>query len=68
MRMGHRLAAKPPISRPAQEHVHDSIEDARIALLLHNKYLELKAAGKFEEALRDIYQAGHQCQWKVVYD
>ena len=48
--------------------MHGSIEDAHIALLLHNKYLELKAAGKFEEALRGIYQAGHQCQWKVVYD
>ena len=38
---------------------HDSIEDARTALLLYRKYLELKEAGTLQETLRDIYDKGN---------
>ena len=37
---------------------HDSIEDARTALLLYRKYLELKEAGTLQETLKDIYDKG----------
>ena len=37
---------------------HDSIEDARTALLLYRKYLELKEAGILQETLKDIYDKG----------
>lgn len=37
---------------------HDSIEDARTALLLYHKYLELKQAGTLQETLKDIYEKG----------
>lgn len=38
---------------------HDSIEDARTALLLYHKYLELKEAGTLQETLKDIYDKGN---------
>ena len=38
---------------------HDSIEDARTALLLYHKYLELKQAGTLQETLKDIYEKGN---------
>lgn len=48
-----------------QADVHDSIEDARSALLLYKKYLELKQEGKFEETLEGVYEAGAKCGWQV---
>lgn len=38
---------------------HDSIEDARTALLLYQKYLELKEAGTLQDTLKDIYDKGN---------
>ncbi|KAI9355730.1 ubiquitin carboxyl-terminal hydrolase-domain-containing protein [Zopfochytrium polystomum] len=41
-----------------QQDSHDSIEDARTALLLYEKYVELKESGKFDEALDALYEEG----------
>lgn len=44
---------------------HDSIEDARGALQLYRKYLDLKERGEFETCLKRLYEEGHKCNWKV---
>jgi len=44
---------------------HDSIEDARTALVLYQKYLELQAEGVFEQALEDMYEVGRDLNWEV---
>ncbi|RKP14656.1 ubiquitin carboxyl-terminal hydrolase-domain-containing protein [Piptocephalis cylindrospora] len=43
---------------------HDSIEDARTALAIYHKYLELEAEGTFEQILEDIYVQGWKYNWK----
>lgn len=43
---------------------HDSIEDARSALHLYDKYLEFSAAGEFENALERIYIEGQYLRFK----
>jgi hypothetical protein len=51
--------------RSIQADVHDSIEDARTALLLYRKYLELRAEGRFHEVLEHIYEHGASVGWQV---
>ncbi len=46
------------LNQSVQVATHDSIEDARTALLLYQKYLELKEAGTLQETLKDIYEKG----------
>lgn len=48
-----------------QEDTHDSIEDARTALLLYNKYVELKKENQFEDVLLKIYEIGRQTKWAI---
>lgn len=43
---------------------HDSIEDARTALFLYNKYQELVREGKFEQTLAHIYSEGKKYNFK----
>ena len=45
--------------------MHDSIEDARTALLLYRKYQELKAEGRFHQVLEGIYDHGAKVAWQV---
>lgn len=37
---------------------HDSIEDARTALQLYEKYCQLQAEGKWEQTLENVYVQG----------
>ena len=52
-----------------QGDTHDSVEDARYALLLYRKYVELKRSG--EEALtrtiQAIYECGRRTNWKNAH-
>ncbi|KAJ3012531.1 UNVERIFIED_CONTAM: poly(A)-specific ribonuclease [Siphonaria sp. JEL0065] len=47
-----------------QQDTHDSIEDARAALLLYKKYLALSKEGIFEGVLEDVYEEGRRCNFK----
>ncbi|KAG0240611.1 poly(A)-specific ribonuclease [Actinomortierella wolfii] len=49
-----------------QSESHDSIEDARAALAIYHKYLQLKQNGLFEEVLEDIYSEGRRTNWKPI--
>ena len=50
-----------------QSVTHDSAEDALTALRLYRKYEELKKQGEqsFRSTLRQLYEAGRKCSWKV---
>ncbi|KAJ3262967.1 poly(A)-specific ribonuclease [Chytriomyces hyalinus] len=47
-----------------QQDTHDSIEDARAALLLYKKYLALAKEGAFEQVLDAIYEDGRKYNFK----
>ena len=44
---------------------HDSIEDARTALALYDKYVELKAEGALEDSIHMLYDIGRDTNWEV---
>ncbi|KAJ2956748.1 hypothetical protein NQZ79_g7424 [Umbelopsis isabellina] len=46
-----------------QQVTHNSIEDAKTALLLYKKYLELRENGTFGKVLEDIYEMGRKSNW-----
>lgn len=46
------------LKEPIQGVTHDSIEDARAALLLYQKYQEHESEGTFDELLEEIYREG----------
>ncbi|KAJ3586045.1 hypothetical protein NHX12_012446 [Muraenolepis orangiensis] len=51
-----------------QGETHDSIEDARTALQLYRRYLELSRSGGTDEvrkALKGLYEKGRKMDWKV---
>lgn len=49
-----------------QSETHDSIEDARTALLLYKHYLKLqKEEGGVNKALNELYDLGKARQWKL---
>lgn len=43
---------------------HDSVEDARTALALYKKYLEIQATGNFEKVMEEIYAEGKKLNFK----
>lgn len=52
-----------------EEHIqlaeHDSIEDARTALLLYQKYLEFQEDGSFDMRLQEVYEEGRALNFRV---
>ncbi|KAI9283728.1 ubiquitin carboxyl-terminal hydrolase-domain-containing protein [Umbelopsis sp. AD052] len=46
-----------------QQVTHNSIEDAKTALLLYKKYLELRENGTFGTVLEEIYEKGRKSNW-----
>ncbi|EFC44702.1 predicted protein, partial [Naegleria gruberi] len=58
-----RFLCKYLLNQDIQQDTHDSIEDARTALRLYKKYLELKQKNTFTSTLQDIYTLGRQTNW-----
>ena len=58
-----RFLARHLLKQEIQEKVHDSIEDARTALLLFRKYEELVAQGTLTTVLHELYADGHRANW-----
>ena len=58
-----------PLDLKIQGETHDSIEDARTALQLYRKYLELSKNGtepeSFHKVLKGLYEKGRKMDWKV---
>lgn len=48
------------LDKRIQDGVHDSIEDARFALMLYRKHQQLKDEGKWKETLEELYKVGRQ--------
>ena len=50
-----------------QSSAHDSIVDARTALLLYKEYQKLAADGadKFKTILKELYDKGRLLKWKI---
>jgi len=44
---------------------HDSTEDARTALAIYNKYVELEAQGAVEATIQQLYDIGRETHWEV---
>lgn len=51
-----------------QSETHDSIEDAKTALRLYRKYLELEQRDEINAALTELYEVGKKYNWKVPKD
>jgi len=47
-----------------QTETHDSIEDARSALMLFKAYHEFEGKGVWEEKLEELYREGRRCNFK----
>ena len=48
-----------------QSETHDSIEDARIALELYDRYCEMRDAGEFKNMLKLMYKWGRENRWDI---
>ena len=55
-----RFLASYLLNLDIQQETHDSIEDARTAIRLYEKYLELVTQGNFQAKLLEIYRFGKQ--------
>lgn len=52
------------LKQDIQLDTHDSIEDARAALLLYKMYKAFEKDGRLEDVLDDIYSEGRRLNWR----
>ncbi|CAI4230764.1 unnamed protein product [Auanema sp. JU1783] len=50
-----------------QESVHDSVEDARVALNLYKKWKEFEESHTLDNVLTQLYETGEQCNWRTPF-
>ncbi|KAG8714993.1 poly(A)-specific ribonuclease [Ceratobasidium sp. 423] len=67
-RIGLRFLSWYLLRQTIQIDTHNSIEDARAALLLYNLHVQLDAEGQFEDTLDEIYREGRILNWKTPGD
>jgi PAB-dependent poly(A)-specific ribonuclease subunit 2 len=48
-----------------QSVTHDSIEDARTALQLYQRYREIEVKDNVTATLKELYEVGERLQWQV---
>eukprot|EP00750_Incisomonas_marina_P027349 INCI6178.4.p1 GENE.INCI6178.4~~INCI6178.4.p1 ORF type:complete len:1357 (-),score=217.14 INCI6178.4:1524-5594(-) len=65
-RISLRFLAAYLLKQDIQSDNHDSIQDARTALLCYRRYLELRESGKLASTIQDIYNQGYKTKWKEV--
>jgi len=65
-----RFLASYLLKMEIQDDIHDSIEDARTALLLYRHYEEVKAKGPqcLQSTLNDLYAFGNSTNWTIGLD
>lgn len=51
------------LGQAIQSETHDSVEDARAALRLYKKYLELEKSGTLQQTIDDLYNYGRSVDW-----
>ena len=62
-RLSLKYLVKVVLNTDIQEGNHDSNEDARTALELYYKHLQLVQEGKWDEMLLHVYEMGKQCNF-----
>ncbi|QRV85967.1 PAB-dependent poly(A)-specific ribonuclease subunit PAN2 [Ceratobasidium sp. AG-Ba] len=67
-RIGLRFLSWYLLSQTIQIDTHNSIEDARAALLLYKLYIKLEEDRQFDETLDEIYREGRKLNWKTPGD
>ena len=65
-KLGLKFLSKYLLKEDIQSKTHDSIEDARTALKLYEKYEEMQMYGDFDEQLLEIYRFGKMFGFKEV--
>ena len=63
--MSLRFLAWHLLKQDIQLEMHCSVEDAKTALAIYKKYLEIKESGRIEEVLNEVYSVGRLLNWKV---
>jgi PAB-dependent poly(A)-specific ribonuclease subunit 2 len=48
------------LKKDIQTHTHDSIEDAKYALLLYKLWVKYEEEGRTEEVMEEIFDEGHR--------
>ena len=61
-----RFLASYALKMDIQQETHDSIEDARAAVLLLQEARRLQAAGTFQQRLHQMYAFGKEHGWGAV--
>ncbi|KAG8769786.1 poly(A)-specific ribonuclease [Ceratobasidium sp. 428] len=67
-RIGLRFLSWYLLRQTIQIDTHNSIEDARAALLLYKLYIKLEEERQFDETLDEIYREGRKLNWKTPGD
>jgi PAB-dependent poly(A)-specific ribonuclease subunit 2 len=63
-KIGLRFLSFVLLKQDIQAEIHDSVEDAKIALALYHLYLKFQESGTFQKVLTKLYEIGRSYNWK----